>query len=102
MFSDVSDRTPRKVRITSETTAMTSLLETGCLPPLGSVVGCVADCVVGRFADGLATGCTGCYRLLASCCMSRKASVKVRTVVSHWSTVSPPSSWLRCARYSST
>lgn len=41
MFSDVSDRTPRKVRITSETTAMTSLLETGCLPPLGSVVGCV-------------------------------------------------------------
>ena len=54
MFSDVSDRTPRKVRIASETTAMMSLLETGCLPPLGSVVGCVADCVVGRVVAGVA------------------------------------------------
>lgn len=48
MFSDVSDRMPRKVRIASETTAMTSLLETGCLPPLGSVVGCVGLCYRSR------------------------------------------------------
>lgn len=48
MFSDVSDRMPRKVRIASETTAMTSLLETGCLPPLGSVVGCVGLCYWSR------------------------------------------------------
>ncbi len=70
MFSDVSDRMPRKVRIASETTAMTSLLETGCLPPLGSVVGCVGLCYRSRCRWAgyrlyrLLPVVTGCYRLL--------------------------------------
>lgn len=35
MFSDVSDRMPRNVRMAKDTTTVTSFVETGSLPPWG-------------------------------------------------------------------